>query len=71
MEVQIFKTNINSMDEFYKIKYSLNKIKKVLKLTIDLDDVDKVLRVETTDMKSNKIIQAVRKHNILCEEMED
>jgi len=42
-----------------------------LKLTIDLDDVDKVLRVETTDMKSNKIIQAVRKHNILCEEMED
>ncbi len=71
MEIQIFKTNINSLEEFYKIKSGLNKINNVLKMTIDLEDVDKVLRVEAINLKTNKIVQAVRKYNFYCEEMED
>ncbi len=71
MEIQIFKTNISSLEEFYKIKSGLNKTNNVLKMTIDLEDIDKVLRVETINLKPNMVVETVRKYNFFCEEMEE
>ena len=71
MNILIFRTNISSKSDFYKVKSNLYKFPDVSNITIDLEDNDKVLPLESNNIKPQNIINTLKENNFLCEELED
>lgn len=71
MNTLIFRTNINTKQEFMNVRSALQKKFVIKDSTIDLDDQDKVLRVITVQDQPQIIADEVKKLDYFCEELED
>ncbi len=70
MDTFIFKTNINSNDDFLEIKKILSGKKKIKECTIDLLDKDKVLRVLSDSYTISEIESEIGRMGFYCKELE-
>lgn len=70
-DVLIFKTNINSLEDFRRIEKILYAIPSVSECTIDIEDEDKILRVISENLSSNKIENEICKNGFFCKELND
>jgi len=71
MNTLIFKTNIESKEDFDKIKNALSNKKQFAECTIDLDDVDKVLRILSDKLTVPDVEEEVVEMGFYCKEMEE
>jgi len=71
MNILIFRTNIETRNDFAAVISALKRKFSIKDLTIDLDDPDKVLRVITEINHPIQIAAEVKKLDYFCEELED
>ena len=71
MNTLIFKTNIESKEDFDKIKNALSNKKQFAECTIDLDDVDKVLRILSDKLTVPDVEEEVVEMGFYCKEIEE
>lgn len=71
MNTLIFRTNINSRNEFLNVKAALRERFKIKESTIDLEDCDRVLRVITENNQPQVIADEIKRLDYFCEELED
>lgn len=65
--VEVFKTNVESLNESEKIVQTLKKKFPLLKINFDLDDCDKILRVEGQTIFIEEIIREMNVKKYRCE----
>lgn len=70
-DILIFKTNINSKDEFLHVSKNLSKTYNIKECTVDLEDRDKVLRIIGDDLEQYNITSFVNSFGFVCEELRD
>ena len=61
--VEVFKTNVQEVDDANKIIQKLLEHFPNYKINFDLDDCDKILRIESPKIDLNKIEQKLNKLN--------
>jgi hypothetical protein len=66
--VQIYRTNVTTEDQLWRLAPALDGVAGVLRWTLDLDDCDKVLRIEG-NVKTN-ISALLKDRGFECEELE-
>ena len=71
MNTLIFRTNINTQNDFALVRSELEKRFSIKESTIDLEDRDKVLRVITKHVQPQTIANEVKRLDYFCEELED
>lgn len=71
MTALIFKTDINSVENFNHIKSILFRIPNIYECTIDLEDVDKVLRIIAEGLTTRDVEKKVNNLGFFCKELED
>jgi hypothetical protein len=71
MSILVFKTSINTINEFNQVNSLLRDKFDIEETTIDFQDCDKVLRVVSKNGSSVSISNEVKNLNFLCEELED
>jgi hypothetical protein len=71
MEVLVFKTNIQNLNQVKKLSPLLKKIQGILKWNVDLQDCDKVLRVEMEGSGPGSIEEVLQNAGYYCTELED
>jgi hypothetical protein len=71
MDLLIFKTNINSKDDFLKVRSDLFKSYNINECTVDLEDSDKVLRIAGYNLIQNDITSHINSSGFYCEELQD
>jgi len=71
MDTLIFKTNIDSDNDFRRVKTALSEKNQIEECTIDLNDADKVLRVLSDSLTINEVETAVSDMGFYCKELED
>lgn len=71
MNTLIFKTNIDSDNDFGRVKIALSEKNQIEECTIDLDDADKVLRVLSDSFTIAEVETAVSDMGFYCKELED
>lgn len=69
--VLIFKTNVESEEQWQQAAVLLDATGFVLKWNIDREDVDNVLRVESTLPKTDDIMKVMVDAGFQCEELID
>jgi len=67
--VEVFKTNIESVDEAGRIKELLMDHLPHCRINIDLEDRDKVLRIEGS-VSVDEVIAMIEHHNYQCQVLE-
>ena len=65
--VEVFKTNVQDMDESEVLIYIIQKQVPNSCITFDLDDCDNVLRVEAEDISPKCVIDLLNNYGYLCE----
>jgi len=70
MEVLVYKTNINHVNDVEVVRSYLNKQTGIKKWNVDIEDVDCVLRVEVDSDISSVVENIVRKAGYKCLELE-
>ncbi|MEO6524295.1 MAG: hypothetical protein ABIN91_21595 [Mucilaginibacter sp.] len=68
-DVLIFKTNIQTNGDQFRIKRTLDSHPLIQQWNIDLEDIDCVLRIESTHLNHNDIIDLLAKNGYYCEEL--
>ncbi len=71
MTALIFKTNINSVENFNLVRNNLYRTPNIFECTIDLEDIDKVLRVIAEGLTINDVEKKVHNLGFFCKELED
>lgn len=71
MKTLIFKTNIESIEEFNDVKNVLSKNNSLRECTIDLEDVDKVMRILSDSLSVPEVEQEVMNMGFYCKELEE
>ena len=71
MNVLIFKTNIESDNDFVEVKRALSEKNHFNECTIDLDDADKVLRILSDSFTVPEVENEVLNLGYYCKELED
>ncbi len=71
MDILIFKTNIKTKRDCFKVQRALKNKFEIEEISIDSEDCDKVLRVISKMSSSQTIIDEVQGLNFFCEELED
>ena len=69
MEVLIFKTSVNDIQEVGRVKPLLT-IPAIENWNFDLEDCDKILRVVTDDLSPRYIEEILQSEGFECEELE-
>ena len=70
MELFIFKTNIQTNQQVYRLKPILESHSHISRWTVDMDDIDKVLKVEAdTNCCQEELIKLIKSQGIYCEEL--
>ena len=67
--VEVFKTNIESVEEARRIKEMLMDHLPHCRINIDLEDCDKVLRIEG-NLSVDEVIAVIEHYNYQCEVLE-
>jgi len=67
--IEVFKTNIESIDDASRIKSILLKLLKAERVDFDLEDCDKVLRVEGKNFAAEEVICALNISGFECERL--
>ena len=70
-DILIFKTNINTEDEFSKIRNNISKFYNIKECTVDLEDRDKVLRIIGDNLNQYDIASHVNDFGFVCDELQD
>ena len=71
MKIAIMKTDINTREDFRRLRNKLLRIYSVRECTIDLEDVDKVVRVVGDKIKTETVVNKIKSFGFLCEELPD
>ena len=71
MEALIFKTNIRTQPNFYRVRSLFFENPKVSECTVDFDDIDKVLRIIAEGLSVKDVERQVRLMGFYCKEMDD
>lgn len=71
MNTLIFKTNIDSIEDFNEVKKVLSKKNNIEECTIDLEDSDKVLRILSDSLSVPEVEKTVMGIGYFCKELED
>ncbi len=71
MTALIFKTNINSVDNFNLVRNVLYRTPNIYDCTIDLEDIDRVLRILAEDLTCGDVEKEVSNLGFFCKELED
>ena len=71
MPILIFKTNIESKQDFTNLEAVLAENTHLLSWHVDTEDIDKVLRIESAIDNSGEIIHLVKQAGYSCEELAD
>jgi hypothetical protein len=69
--VLIFKTNVDSEEQWLQASSLLNATDSIIKWNIDREDIDKVLRIESTLPYINSIMKSMEEAGFSCEELLD
>ena len=69
--VLVFKTSVESFEEVQKLHPALERLTGTEPWNFDLEDCDRILRVESPQIGSGKIIEALSAHGFYCEELSD
>ena len=64
--IEVFKTNVQEFSEAQKLVALLRKHFPNSKINFDLDDCDKVLRVESNNLRIEKVMTLVTQKGFLC-----
>ena len=68
--VEIFKTNVEFIEQSIFISAQLLKQFPNLRINFDLDDCDKILRVQGKIIQVHKIISMVNSMGFVCERLD-
>ena len=71
MDILIFKTNINSKQDYLKVKTALENKFDIIEISIDYEDCDKVLRIISKNCSPQSVTDEVKIFNFFCEELEN
>ncbi len=71
MEIAIMRTDINTREDFRRVRNRLLRIYSIRECTIDLEDIDKVVRVVGDEIKTGTVVNKIRSYGFLCEELPD
>ncbi|HEX8547158.1 MAG TPA: hypothetical protein VF691_09370 [Cytophagaceae bacterium] len=69
-EILVFKTNIESENEYSKITTALEEF-SIVKWNIDHEDKDNILRIVSDGTGSVDIVSAISEIGFFCEELQD
>jgi len=69
--IEVFKTNIETVDESNLVLGILTNNFPELRINFDLDDFDKILRVEGNNLIIVQIISIIRENGFYCEVLPD
>jgi hypothetical protein len=65
----VFKTSVKYRKQANYLIYELVQNLNLINCTFDLEDCDKILRIEAQSKISDDVIEMVRRHNFICEEL--
>ena len=68
--VEVFKTNIQSVNAAIGLKKILSKEFPDIQINFDLDDCDKILRIEGNSIPAYSVIEIVKMEGFHCEILE-
>lgn len=68
--IAIFKTSVPNKKSVQKIKPLLNEVLPSSKWNFDLKDCDHILRVESTEITTTKVIEALKSRGFECIELD-
>ncbi|HTN18009.1 MAG TPA: hypothetical protein VL092_10030 [Chitinophagaceae bacterium] len=68
--VLLFKTNIQSLADQFRLRVFLDKIKSIQRWTIDTEDIDCVLRIVSTNLHPAQVMQEIRLMGYECSELD-
>lgn len=68
--IQVFKTNIRTMDDKQRVGIVIGLHPAVNEWSVDCDDIDCVLRVVSYTLSAEEIIQLINKAGFECQELE-
>ena len=71
MEVLVFKTSVQSLDNVRQLKPLLNKSAGRGKWNFALDDCDKILRVQSKKLNASQTVELLTQNGFTCIELED
>lgn len=71
MDILIFKTNTNSVQQKRKLFPLLRRVPGIIRWTIDLEDTDRILRVEAVQVFPAMIEHTLQHGGFYCRELED
>ena len=71
MEVLVFKTSVQSIENVKQLKPLLNKSAGRGKWNFALDDCDKILRITSRKLTASQTVQLLAQNGFHCEELED
>jgi len=67
--IQVFKTSVTSKKIIKKLAFYFNKMNVIAKWNFDLTDCDNILRIESTENVTTEVIELLREHGFICEEL--
>lgn len=71
MEVFVFKTSVEGLDDARQLAASLNHLVGKGKWNFALDDSDRILRIVSTSRSPESVIQLLANYGFTCAELED
>ena len=69
--IEVFKTNVQEVDELKQIIQKLIGHFSEAKINFDLDDCDKILRIETTFIENENVTFILNSMGYQCEVLPD
>lgn len=71
MEVLVFKTSVDSIQQVQKLGPLLDSVAGEGQWNFALDDRDKILRIVSTQLSASVAERLLRQHGFECKELED
>ena len=71
MNVDVFKTSINSKELIITLEKKFDSNPYIISWSVDIEDIDNVLVVKSNDIKEQDIIEMIKSEVFVCETLPD
>lgn len=68
--IYVFKTSVKTKSQLRQLKPHIDRTLPAVKWNFDLQDVDNILRIESEEDVVLPVINLLKRHNHICEELE-
>ena len=70
MEVLVFRTGVENLEEVSRVKNLLTAVPAISNWNFDLDDCDRILRIEAEELAPGYIELLLQREGLFCRELD-